>query len=402
MGYKDTFIPFDYLSIEEKSKVLQTYEEKGLSYKKITKNIKGFDLSRKREIREKLKSSDEYNTLIEKISNNYSIKQNQHIVVEILTEAITLIEKIDIRSLLHLQVQPSKNFNCLFIENNIASVARDAKGIWRYFTRNQEETVRHSLGIVDLVELIFDLNYFLSVEMLCELSNIEVLELRWKKYRQEIYKKNILIISEPESSLLRDYPILLKFVKRHLYLLREIYLHGNSVLSSETSSLNNMDIFFSSSRYLEKKLKSKGIERSHTTLNKLINLFVVLGLLVKIDIENVPDKMKNDATLFQIKKAREVVKGHTDSKKNCHPISFYQIPEITNEILKIAEQRVISLKKNSIKATGIKISSVELMNAIGEDEYSKLFHKRISFIKAIELAKNEKRRNQSLFANNRT
>lgn len=391
LGYKDYFIPFDYLSNEEQIKIIQNYEDKGLRSKRTVKSVKGFDLNQRREIKEQLKSSNESNILKDQIYNYFLMQENTHRVVETLTEGVYFIEKADIRSMLNLQVQPRKNFNCIFIEKNIASIACDDNGIWRYFTRNQEETVRHSVGVIDIVELIFDVNYFNSVEILCELSNIEVLEIRWKKSRQVSYKKNLSIITQPRGTMFEEFPILYKFVKRHLYLLHEIYLHGSSVLSNESASINNIDVFFVSSRYLEKRLASKGVEKSHTTLNKLINLYVVLGLLVKVDITNVPDKLKKDATMFKLKKSREIAKDDSVSKKNCHPISFYQVPEITKDILIDAETRVISLKMNGIKATGVTISGDDLINAIGENEYKRLFQNRISFIKAIEDAKNEKR-----------
>jgi hypothetical protein len=387
LGYKDYFIPFESLSNEEQLKIIKNYEDKGLGFKKTVKNIKGFTLIQRREIIEQLKSSNVSNILIDQINDYFKVEANRRRVVKTISEGISLIEKINLGQMLNFQVQPRKNFNCIFVDNNIASIACDDKGIWRYFSRNQEETVRHSLGVIDIVELIFNESYFSSVEILCELSNIEVFEFKWKKNRQEMYRRNLSIIAQPNITILGEYPILYKFVKRHLYLLREIYLHGNLVLSTESISLNNMDVFFVSSRYLEKKLESKGLKRTHTSLNRLINLYVVLGLLIKVDINNLPDKLKKDAITFKIKKGREIAKDASAPKKNCHPISFYQVPTITKDLLIEAEKRVISLKVQGIKATGVSVSSKDLITAIGESEYKRLFQNRISFIKVIEEAK---------------
>lgn len=167
--------------------------------------------------------------------------------------------------------------------------------------------------------------------------------------------------------------------------------HALFTITNKEKSINGVDVFFISSRYLVKRLEVRGIKKSHTNTNKLINMFTVLGFIEEAHLTQIPMRLQEEATKIRKIKSNEVVKDNEKGKKKCHPISFYQMPSITPEILSEAEKRVKRLKQEKIKATGVIIQQKALKKALGDSLYNTLFNEKLSFIQSIEKAKTAQR-----------
>jgi len=217
---------------------------------------------------------------------------------------------------------------------------------------------------------------------------IHVEESKWLKFQKTRYAENIDKIHIAEKEIGEKYPILYKYIKSHLYLLEELNQHGLETITNEEKSVDGMDIFFLSSRHLEKKLQAQGINKDFSNINKLINMFTTIGMVIKIPLNQIPERLQNETKKFLKIKSSEVVKNYAEEKKNCHPISFYQIPALSADVLEEANKRVIRLKQEGIKATGVSISSKKLMKALGFSLYNSLFQKeKIVIVRGIEKAK---------------
>jgi hypothetical protein len=411
MGYKEIFVDYKTLSFEE----VKRHKEEGLARLKERDSVKyNKEIQKEKERKPKLKEQNQslkyrkkMNT-IEKLhlveafkdgksqfvafhdKNNISNKIAYDIKLRFYKDAIKWLMHVNLITFLGIEVQPGKNFHCGLIKGNIASVNFDSNGYWRYFTRNRESTEGYVLGIIDIVEIIYHLNFYQAVTKLCEMTLIDVEEGKWLILQKRRYLNNISNLHIADKEMAVQYPILYKYIKRHLYILKELNSLGISTLTNNEKSIDGIDIFFISTRFLEKKLNSKGIKKSHTNINKLLNMFFTIGLVLKIPLNKAPQRLQEEAKKFQKIKASEVVKNNEFGKKACHPISFYQIPAMTDNVLQEAERRVICLNKCRIKATGIIITDNRLKEALGIDIFNSLFKEKEGFIKIIEKAKREK------------
>ena len=306
-------------------------------------------------------------------------------------DAIKVLMSVNLFTFLGINVKRGQNFLCPIMANNLASINYDKEGNWRYFTRDGKSTEGYVLGIIDIVEIVYNLNYFQAVSKLCDMLLINVENDKWFKNQLARYSENKKFICKSELEMSQIYPVLFKYIRRHLYLLEELNTYGANSVTSEEKSVNGADIFFLSSRYLEKRLEVQGIKKSYTNINKLLNMFTVLGLVIKVPLNQVPDRYQKETNKFLMIKSSEVVKDYQLSKKHCHPISFYQIPLMTPELLFEAQRRVFRLKAAGIKATGVIISNKDLKKTIGDNLHDSLFKEKIAFVKGIEKAKKYKK-----------
>lgn len=282
-----------------------------------------------------------------------------------------------------------KNFPCGVIPGNVANINCDKEGVWRYFTRDKSSSIRYVFDAIDMVEIVHNVGYYEALKLLCEWTKIEVEGEKWIINQHVKYSRNNGKIHNADEDMAVRYPILYKYIRRHLYVLKELNVIGSANLLTEDDSVEGEAVFFTASRYMADKLEKQGIKKSHTNINKLINMFTVLGLIKKIPIEKVPEKLKGKARGFERVKARDVVKYNIDGNKNCHTISFFCIPLMTTEFLMEAQRRAMLLKQAKIKATGVQVTDENLKQILGEKIYYSTIGNNELFAKRIEQAKIE-------------
>lgn len=408
MGYKEQFIDYKSMSYEdvqklEQQRLAKLKEENPTRFAKEIEKIKrrkeqlrnGKKLTYKKEMDKKEKvllakalqdgnnpfvAYHNNNSIIDKIAYDIQVTDYHH--------AIQWMMHINLATFLGLDVRRRENFQCGIIQGNVASINYDNEGNWRYFTRNKEETEGYVLGIIDLTEIMYNLNYHQALDKLCDMALIHVEEAKWLKSEKSRYTENVRQIQDAEKEMGKEYPKLYSYIKKHLYVLEELNKHGISKITTEEKSVKGMDIFFASTRHIKEQLAERGIKKSYTNINKLINMFVAIGLVTKVHLNQVPERFQEETKKFQKIKSSQVVKGYEQERKNCHTITFYQLPAMTAENLSEAQRRVIRLKGEGIKATGVNISSLELKKALGDILYNKLFPKeKVMIVKGIEKAK---------------
>ena len=263
----------------------------------------------------------------------------KNIQVATYKDAISYIKKINIIQLFGIETRGiSKNFSCGVMSGNIANVNVDDEGNWRYFTRDKDSIMRYSFDVIDITEIIYNVGYYEALNLLCEMLEIEVKEGEWVMNQHVKYSKNSGKIYNADEDMAIRYPALYKFINKHLYVLKEMNAIGSANLLTEDDSLNGEAVFFTASRFIEAKLESQGIQKSHTSINKIINLFTVLGLVKKVPLEKVPRRLREQAKKAERMKAKQVVNLNIDGVRSCHSISFFEIPMLTTNVLLEAEE----------------------------------------------------------------
>ncbi|SHK59668.1 hypothetical protein [Alicyclobacillus tolerans] len=287
--------------------------------------------------------------------------------------ASNVLRKVNLLRFLGLEVGRGKNFDCPLIPENIASVNYDDDGNWKYFSRNREYTVCYTFGIIDLMQLFYDLNYYDAVDKLCEMLLITVEEAQWRYAQKGKYASNLADIRDADTVWTIRYPDLYKYIKRHLYLLEEVNQIGAANILTESESIAGESVFFSSTRHISERLRSRGVSKDHTMVCKLVNMFASLGLVEKVYTDQPPI----DLSLME------------KAKTHKFTVTIYRIPAMTTEVLMEANRRAALLKKAGIKATGITMDNLgkalgaEVVDAVyGDGDRKDIIHgiKRIRTI----------------------
>ncbi|MFC7370757.1 hypothetical protein ACFQPF_03615 [Fictibacillus iocasae] len=406
MGYKDLFV--DYSSMDKSE--IKIYEEKRLALlKQKSPELYKREIEKKAKVHrlpklkyKKVLSPSDKTIFAERLNKspfaqfhraNVMLRNvNLNITLNNYLDAVPRLMKVDIRKILNLKIKINENFSCGLIRGNIASINYDKEENWRYFTRDERYTEGYVLGIIDIIQIIFGYNQFQAINLLCGFTSIKVKQAEWGKKQCIKYYQNLGIIKRAQQMIGEQYPILYKYIKRHLYVLDALNNQGLLSITSEEMSFEGNGVFFTSSRYIEKYLKTVGINKSYTNINKLINMFTAIGLVNKIPLNNLSLKLQEETKKYLNIKSTQVVKNYEVDKKHCHPISFYQIPRLTANVLYEAERRVKLLKERKIKATGVIITNNAVKTALGDTVYNSLFLNRLSFIKGIERAKTKQRK----------
>ena len=289
--------------------------------------------------------------------------------------ALKLLKRVNLLRFLGIKVGCGQNFPCPIIAGNLASANFDDEGNWEYFSRNKEKTEGYVFGIVDLMQLLYNLNFYEALDKLCEMLLITVEEAQWRRNQRAKYIENIECIRQANSTLATNYPDLYKYIKRHLYLLDEMNRLGIDNLTTEQDAIERESVFFASTRYIKEKLKERGIDKDRAIVTKLLNMFASLGMIQKVLDDQIPDHLKDGA--------RKAIA----QKENRYTVTFYRIPGMTPELFMEANRRATLLKQAGIKATGITSDNLgdvlgfEVLNSVYGDDGRKGIIRAIKDIK---------------------
>lgn len=289
--------------------------------------------------------------------------------------ALKLLKKVSLLRFLGVKVGRGQNFPCPIIAGNLASVNYDEDGNWEYFSRNKEKTEGYVFGIVDIMQLLYDLNFYAALDKLCEMLLIEVEQAQWRQNQQAKYTQNLLLVSEADSHLAILYPDLYKYIKRHLYLLAEMNRLGIVNLMTEQDAFHCESVFFASTRFIQDRLKDHGIDKNRGIITKLLNMFASLGLIQKVFDDQIPEHLKERA------------RKEMGNKEYHYTVSFFCIPDMSHKVLMEANRRTILLNEAGIKATGITVDTMgdvlglEVLNAVYGNEGRRNIIRAIKHIK---------------------
>ncbi|QZN76186.1 hypothetical protein [Paenibacillus sp. DR312] len=226
-------------------------------------------------------------------------------------------------------------YYCDFVSGNDAWISKDEAGVYRYFSKTKlGGTI--SLNIFDVVEIVLGNadeaeNAFQSARSL--LANLFELELKdeWVLQQAQKYQSNLQYIRGERKDLEQAYPAVFQFIQKYYAILEYFNDHQEDKLY-RVFSYENQHVFFSATNRIKEKLNI-----SQSTVTRSINMLALSGLIVKIPHQKLPSRMLeiSDAIL-----SYRMNQGYIGGKR----ITFYTIPEYSNETLQLAEKVVIILQ----------------------------------------------------------
>ena len=322
----------------------------------------------------------ESNVLLENIEANSAAiteKIALNIAVQKFDNAVEHLVRLNIIDALNLPITLRENFNCKIIKGNTASVNADKNGIYRYFTRSADNKNKIYCDIITLFQIIYNTNYYTAIDKLCKLANIEVAESNWADAQKIKYADNIAIIKNAEEKMADFYPVLYKYIKKHLYLLEQINRVGITNIATQKEAIRNESVFFVSTKFLEQQLKNTENAKNQSTLNRAINMFCSLGFIEKVSEKDVPRHL--------IKIAKEKA-----TKEDSHfLVSFYKIPSMDTALLIEAEKRVVKLKKAKVSA--LQINTNNLAEILGKEVFEAVYRNTIFLTNIIKETKDSRK-----------
>ncbi|MFB6468669.1 hypothetical protein ACE38V_18050 [Cytobacillus sp. Hz8] len=255
---------------------------------------------------------------------------------------------------------------CIFIEGNKAWIKQDDKGVYRYYSKDEEKHTVHGLNIFDLIEVhegaeigsVYSMNN--ARRRLASDLGIVYSERQWEILQEKKYEKNMDIIQRADVEIQRDFPNLFDFIKSYLHLLEHLNDWGVKHILEKEQSFKGESIFFQSTTHMEKI-----VGRDQTICSRAINMFTVLGLIKKLKDEDAPNSLMSVA---------QAIRG---GRNEFRLVNFFSIPVLNHQILLEAEKRVERLKKSGITSM-THISKKEVEKCFGVAFAKKVYVKPMS------------------------
>lgn len=255
---------------------------------------------------------------------------------------------------------------CIFFEGNKAWVKQDDKGVYRYYSKDEEKHTVHGLNIFDMIEIregaeigsIYSMNN--ARRRLASDLGIVYSERQWEILQEKKYEKNIGIIQRADVEIKRDFPNLYEFVKSYLHLLEHLNEWGFKHVLEKEQSFREESVFFQSTTHMEQI-----VGRDQTVCSRAINMFTVLGLIKKVRDEDAPNSLMSVA---------QAIRG---GRNEFRLVNFYTVPALNHQILSEAEERVERLKRYGITSM-THISKRRVAECFSEGFAKKVYVKPIS------------------------
>ncbi|WP_339179267.1 hypothetical protein [Paenibacillus sp. FSL R5-0701] len=262
----------------------------------------------------------------------------------------------------NLDIEETEWYYCEFIAGNDAWISKDEAGVYRYFSKTRwGGTI--SLSIFDIAEIILGdgmkENAFQNARsQLAKLFGLDKLKDEWVLQQYQKYQNNLQYIRGERKDLEQAYPIVYPYIQKYRIIMEYFNEHQEDGLF-RVFSYKGDHIFFTATNRIKDKL---GISQS--TVTRSINMLTLLGLIIKIPHQKLPSRMLeiSDAILSYRKN-----QGYVGGKR----ITFYTIPEYSNETLQLAEKVVITLQ--AAGAWGSLLTKEKVIKHFGEAKANQVY-----------------------------
>ena len=195
-------------------------------------------------------------------------------------------------------------YPCILIKENYSWISCDDKGEYRYFSSKPNGRI-FVFDILDLIQINYGMNYKELMEFFSEGLSVNIKN-EFLRAESEKYLSNIDSI----DSLSNDNCELKTILKNKEDIYSELNKIGLENLFSKTLTHDANAIFFASTSYIQKRLNCK---YSSSTINKVINMFSTVGLVNKVQEQDIPlefregniRKVQNFTSYYSIPDLRE-------------------------------------------------------------------------------------------------
>ena len=327
----------DYAHKSDRKSVRLTAEEKKTIHENVLKNPSSYHFLT--QIRRKIKSNkadiNNYDELFDFFSN------------------VNICDYFD-------GVEVNKNFECKLIEGNFAWISKSDNGHYRYFSKPKEGGKVIGLDFIDLAEILYGKTTTEVIHLLVKDLGIKFMDNIWINEQNNKYMSNLTLIHRfnKDKELIGKYPELYEIIKEHLKVLETINVIGSINIKKQEYSFKGQNIFFSSNSYIADFLGNY----TKSTINKIINLFAVLGLIVKIPEAEIQPQLLHESKM--ICKKRQL--GNI--------ISYYIVPSFL-DVFPEANKRAEVLLDCNIKYHNITKAKIEYV--FGKDFANQIYVQEI-------------------------
>lgn len=347
-----------------------------------------------KDLQDRMDKNNPYKKFIEENKEMIATKYAFDVVVEDYYDAIELLKTLDIRELFNIDVKlnvPFKSQIFLNIEKTegelfnteeevkeaLKAIEANGKKIidvnlkankfkkWTYnvtyitdnkmvyinkindkyklfFKRNQgvdQGIEEESFDIINLYGMIMGFDVEKDdcnvVRQLCELFDIKI---KYWIEQEEKYDFNISTISN-KKYIQSNFPILSEYIDKYWYILEDIFEYGKKYIKFSKDSFNGESVFYYARNKIYENLDEKHKvnltidPKSPSELSKLINVFCILGLLRKLQKEEVPENLRRKP------------------KKGDRFPNYFTVKKYTERDFSEAEKIVIKLNEKRVSAT---------------------------------------------------
>lgn len=260
--------------------------------------------------------------------------------------------EIESKSFRHLKLslflkeyrEPNQYYPCMLIKENFSWISCDEKGEYRYFSSKPNGRV-FVFDILDLIQINYKMNYkdlieFFRSNLSIDIKN-EFLRAESEKYLENMEFIKVAMESNPGF-------------KNILKNKEDIYFELNSIglenLFSRTLTHGEDAMFFASTAYIDNRLRNK---YSVSTINKVINMFSTIGLVVKIQEHEIPLEFRE---------------GNVRKVQNF--TSYYSIPNLKENIDECLK-KVAVLNENNLNYYNL--TKKQVLEVFGDKVFSDVY-----------------------------
>ena len=323
---------------------MKDYETKNSNQK--NNKIKKITSFEKNEIRSSLIEKDIFT--FEKIQRNNA----EEIVINNYNDLFTSFSKLNVCDLFKKELELNKTFPCALIVGNFAWISRSHEGHYRYFSKSNNNTI--AFDFIDIIEIWQGISGYALIKYIISKLNIKFMEGKWMEEQSKKYLLNLSYIHQQKQNLKNNYYSLYKYIEPHFKILETLNVLGSINIKQELFSYKGENIFFASNSYIAEFV---GVS-SPSTINKVINLFAVLGIINKIPPSNIPKELIDESKKVSTRK----------SVKNI--VTYYMLPPII-DVLDNANKIAEVLESNKISYHNI--NQQKILKIFGEDFSNQIY-----------------------------
>ncbi|MPM34502.1 hypothetical protein SDC9_81085 [bioreactor metagenome] len=278
--------------------------------------------------------------------NNKLIFSNRDNFYNYIKQQIDLIEFLGV---------DNDKFNCIFHEENNPSASifiNEETGHYLYKCHSHNCDFETG-SIIEVVQKLRKCDIPQAINFIKRVYGLEISETEWQINEKSVLKGNIQYLES--GQLQEQYPTLYKRIRNYIPILIKFNEIALKYVYDEPVKGTDKVIFFSSVRYICKHLKNADVSDT----NSRINLLVFLGLVVKLDENSIPKGM--------LEKSKE----QTRLKKQKNDVTYYLIPQYTDELLQEAENYAVLFKERNMTIKGW--SRELVIRTFGEEVADRVF-----------------------------
>lgn len=260
------------------------------------------------------------------------------------------LKRIDLSKILIRSPGLNETFDCLFFHGRKARILRTRRGYCYYYSKKPIGKGVYRFDLFDLMAIFQGRSLravFQNLEKTWGIPGIT----SWYLAQHEKYLENEEILKRLSTSPEKK-SALQKLCSKHWDVLRTLNRYAfDHVVQAEDGGET---IFFISLGYLTELVRDFSI----STITSVVNMFVLLGFLDKIPLDDVPEKMAVQAKLIK-----------SETRKDS-TISFYSLPRFKDRLEEAEE------KAGVLVSAGIpyyRITRHTIRKLFGEDEAKKVY-----------------------------